>query len=437
MAHAKHLGIRRPFRTSVALRLAALLAATPAWAAGTWIVDDSGGPGVNFTSIPPAIAAASVGDKIFVRAGSYAAFTFNKPLVIRGEPGVNVAGNVLIDGLAVGTSSALSSCSLSTLVVQNCAGGVLLEALTFSSGANPLSEFVLVDNCDDVRLRACSILGGDDPMGGYTTAIALRVANSRVEIVNSTLRGQIGEGLWACGFPEAGGTGLMCDFGSRVHVAFSSIQGGEGGELESCGFGSSGGNGGAGVLVVAGAEVILAGDSSNQIHGGKGGNGWLSNCAGGGAGHGGDGLKSFGSARYSGVTFLGGTSACASRVGAAIAVAGTGSAVPATPNDPTLALLGFEPGLSFNVTLSAPPGSVAHLWVGRTMFAHPSVGIVIELLTAKARLYSLGVVPASGVITANVDLPQLASGFILIAQADALLPSGETRRTNSQTMTVR
>jgi len=45
--------------------------------AKTWIVDDSGGPGVDFTDIQPAIEAAVAGDLILVYTGSYG--YFNSP----------------------------------------------------------------------------------------------------------------------------------------------------------------------------------------------------------------------------------------------------------------------------------------------------------------------------------------------------------------------
>jgi hypothetical protein len=69
----------------------------------TWIVDDSGGAGVDFTDIPSAIAAASGGDLIVVRAGSDAPLTLDKPLVVRGEAGVIVAAGVVVAGLVTGS----------------------------------------------------------------------------------------------------------------------------------------------------------------------------------------------------------------------------------------------------------------------------------------------------------------------------------------------
>jgi len=55
-------GIRYPL-------LLALLVATAAAQDGVLVVDAAGGPGSQFTDIPPAVAAARPGDRIVVRAG--------------------------------------------------------------------------------------------------------------------------------------------------------------------------------------------------------------------------------------------------------------------------------------------------------------------------------------------------------------------------------
>jgi hypothetical protein len=52
----------------------------------TWIVDDDGGPGVDFTDLPAAMAAAADGDVIVVRAGAYSSFAVSgKSLLILGD----------------------------------------------------------------------------------------------------------------------------------------------------------------------------------------------------------------------------------------------------------------------------------------------------------------------------------------------------------------
>lgn len=79
-------------------RLAPLLAISAILLAGietlasaeTIVVEDNGGPGVDFTNLPPAIAAAEPGDLLFVRAGVYSSFTVNEGIRILAEPGARV-----------------------------------------------------------------------------------------------------------------------------------------------------------------------------------------------------------------------------------------------------------------------------------------------------------------------------------------------------------
>src|SRR5688572_32926121 len=63
----------------------AVAALAPAALAHTWIVDQAGGPGSHFTDIPPAIAAASPGDVLIIRAGLYSSYTLDKGLTLLGE----------------------------------------------------------------------------------------------------------------------------------------------------------------------------------------------------------------------------------------------------------------------------------------------------------------------------------------------------------------
>src|SRR5262245_3175563 len=83
------------------LPLAALLGSF-ASAQTTWIVDDTPGPGVHFTSLPAAVAAAASGDTLLVAAGHYAAFHVSgKALTILGDGKTTT----FIDGLPVAGSS--------------------------------------------------------------------------------------------------------------------------------------------------------------------------------------------------------------------------------------------------------------------------------------------------------------------------------------------
>ncbi len=67
------------------LRTSLLLAASsPVCWATTWIVDDDGGAGVDFTDLPPAVAAAQPGDTILVHEVSYSGAIVQEGITIIG-----------------------------------------------------------------------------------------------------------------------------------------------------------------------------------------------------------------------------------------------------------------------------------------------------------------------------------------------------------------
>src|SRR5262245_39605371 len=72
---------------------AALLLAALAPAQRTWIVNKSGGAGVDFTDIPPAIAAAAPGDTVRALGTSsttYTPFTLTKALTVETNAGAQL-----------------------------------------------------------------------------------------------------------------------------------------------------------------------------------------------------------------------------------------------------------------------------------------------------------------------------------------------------------
>ena len=133
--------LTRPDR-SVLLVLAALGPSDPS----TWIVDDDGGPGV-FTTIQGAVDAASPGDLVWVRDGTYDGFLLSKGLTIRADGSarprivLSAAPSVAIElvppgervelrGFEVSTTLFSPQHSFESLVsVSQCQGPILLADL--------------------------------------------------------------------------------------------------------------------------------------------------------------------------------------------------------------------------------------------------------------------------------------------------------------------
>jgi len=160
-------------------------------AQSTWIVNPGGGPGVHFTDLPSAVAAASDGDTILVQWGPFLAgvggFTTNKGLTIVSEGQVSLATlttPVTVSGLPTGRQFRLVGFDAPLdqemrIVLQNCAGEVHLENLHavepgwFAPGGPSID----VANCALVTLRDVEDFGNP----------AVQIANSRVVLANCRL----------------------------------------------------------------------------------------------------------------------------------------------------------------------------------------------------------------------------------------------------------
>jgi hypothetical protein len=181
------------------------------------------------------------------------------------------------------------------------------------------------------------------------------------------------------------------------------------------------------------AELLIAGDPTFLIQGGKGGLGQ----AGGHDGPCGWGLLNGGGRVWrSGATFLTGCGA----PGVQYFPAPGSFDVAITPDDPTLELVGFPgPGATVELTTYAPPGTIVRMTLGGTPVIIPTAGVRVDQLTTKDRSVFLGVVPPSGSITHLLKIPAgYPIGTRLFAQSRVVDPSiGEVRRTNSVPIIVR
>lgn len=210
-----------------------LLAAT-GQAQRTWSVAAAGGSGVDFTDIPPAVAAAADDDILLVRAGDYSELNLNgKGLKVLGEAGARVSivavSNISSTQRAVVTDFEV----LLLLAVSATHGQVLLERLSIPFGLRAAS---IVGNAD-VRMSACDVLGPlwiersevtvtDSRLGGRASAVgaqpSLSVVGGRVTLSRCTVVGQseFQTSLAAAAIRlEVGATVVVTDDGSNLIAA--------------------------------------------------------------------------------------------------------------------------------------------------------------------------------------------------------------------------
>jgi hypothetical protein len=176
--------------------------ATVAPAQQVHVVDDSGGVGVEFTSLTAAVQAAGNGDVLLMRSGTYSqAFTIDgKSLVLAADTGaaVDLQGwPVTIRNL--GTSQAVTLRGLHGFAtgwkLESNAGTVWFEDcfLEFGGAFDPGTisavdcAHVVVTRCEIVGLMAIPFLGNQFPLE------AVNVVGSQLTLLESTLVGGSGD----------------------------------------------------------------------------------------------------------------------------------------------------------------------------------------------------------------------------------------------------
>jgi hypothetical protein len=383
--------------------IALALTCLPA-AAGTWIVDDNGGPGVDFTNIAPAIAAAAPGDTLWILAGTYTGFNLDKPLVLVAEPGAKVQGGAgcRVNDLPAGAVVSLSGLAFSSQIwpiVENCAGTVVLDGLEL------LSSGVLVRASTDVRMRDCTMGRG------------LTVESGRAEVSECVIEGTDGGSSSGCPGTK-GWDALVVSAPGRAHLYRSHALGGLGGTPNDP-FNCEGGPGGHGAFVKGG--LLVAGDPDDLLKGGLGGSGVAAGATGAGLW-----LVAPALARVSGVTSSGN-------------FAPPGTLETPVPRDPTMYILeqvGAGEVLTFRV--QTEPGVVVDLMLGRKATVGPQIGSAEVLLVEPLRTFHLGTTSETGLTGLNFTVPQnVPLGFTFFGQARVTFPGGETRFTNSVPLVVR
>lgn len=142
----------------------------------TWIVHCTAGPGVDFTDLPPAVAAASPGDTILLTGdvsscpafAGFAGAVIDKPLSIIGVSqwdGVDIRGLIEIRGIQAGERVLLADFSIQPplnisgphgLYVHDCAGSVHLQWLYYRPNGFTGGRAHFVD-CANLTMNWCEL----------------------------------------------------------------------------------------------------------------------------------------------------------------------------------------------------------------------------------------------------------------------------------------
>ncbi len=309
--------IRSIYLAAARPALVALLALS-ATAQNVWIVDAANGPGTHFQDLPTAVAAASNGDVLRIRPGTYAAFTLaRKGLRIFGAG----ASHVTIDGnrpIVIGPTSADQSIWIDgvrlpephwsasggpTVSVSDAAGEVAFRDVEFTRGPRgyrPEPQLRL-RRCARVHVLQTGFAGLWGSAGDTAAPFTIDASDSLLELSHCSVEGDFDFLPYST---SIGGTPLRL-VRSHACITASYLRGG-GGHPGCLGLQRPGGTGGSGIVALQGSVIEIFGRSSNLIQGGPGGR----DCLGPSpvfAGDGGLGIDLYDSvARFEGVAPQGG-----------------------------------------------------------------------------------------------------------------------------------
>lgn len=363
------------------------------------VVDASGGG--DFTTLQAAVNAASDGDTLLVRSGSYSGFLLTgKGLSIVAERGAEpqIAADVRIQGVPAGRTVVLSGLRVTAtyttdptkvhaLVVFDVGAAVRVQDCTLI-GANNANDNqsifmdgtggsgAVLSSATNVVFTRCEVIGGrghqhyDCCAEGGTGGEGLHSISSIVALYDCQLTGGLGG---YSGWGGHGGPGAFVpDFG--LFAAGCTFSGGKGGFGDDFIFGP-GGSGGSGLRVGAAAQAQLRG---NTFVGGGGGDSFLGQ----------DGLPGVGLEAQAGSTVV---------------------QYPGSARRFTIEPVGWE-GSLVPVTVEGEPGD--KVWFPSSpksgfRFAPALSGVWALALPVKMLLAPQGIVPASGVLELLVPITDL------------------------------
>ncbi len=207
--------------------LMALVLTVPAAAQRVFVVAPALGPGVDFTIVQSAIDAASTGDTILVRAGSYDPFVVDgKGLVVVGEGRVDVVGIQQRRGIDIRNVTANQSVvvrgfwvsGLGTLLrVDRCAGAVTVEDVRVDGVQD--ERLGTVTQSQQVTWTRCVLVSGTT--GLFPVSSAVLITDAKLFLFDSECRFR--------SIPQfgAGGAGIVVTRGD-LYASSSTFAGSQG-----------------------------------------------------------------------------------------------------------------------------------------------------------------------------------------------------------------
>jgi hypothetical protein len=244
----KFRGLDRPYCAGLAAAIAVLFAG--ALHADVIVVAPAPGPGVDFTEVSAAVAAARDGDVLLVAAGFYG------PTVVDGK-GITILGpasnDANIRSLELRNVPRASSVRLANLGLRSwhpsgggpnpqtkhalriadCSGSVIAQQVKVEHDSGFLVEAAHVSDSAAVAFSRCTIRGrhgvngNEDELPASPGGDALRVTDSHVLIFDTEVRG--GSGGHGDGVPAKDGGVALIQSGGVVEGIGSQFIGGNGG----------------------------------------------------------------------------------------------------------------------------------------------------------------------------------------------------------------
>ncbi len=386
------------------LAFSACLLSASAFAQNVIVLDDDGGPGVDYTNLQDAIDAAQPYDRIDARTGSYGYGVITKPLTIMGQPFANHhfgpvsrTAQLTIAGLQAGETVVVADFEADTILVEPNQGAIVLDRI--------VSVDIHIDQARDVRIRDASVIQW--PWSQPSPAIEAN--DSFVQLVGSVVQGKD----QSSGSQLNGTDAIVVQGNSTLLLADVQVTGGKGSDEPGCaaspGFGGN-------ALRCTNSTVRVLRSSLTSGEGGAGCGGTVASD--------GFAIRNIASSILTSDSTITG-------------VVSNPALVQDIGGFPMMNLTGgSQPGETADFEVFVAGGISTRLFIGRRPTMTPLPLIDLPLLHSAERGLSLGVSPPSGQRTLPFLIPGLQPGTLVFAQASGTNGAG-TALSNSVTLVVR